>query len=516
MWSKKMNVLLIEAPWSSYLADGSRRSLPQLGIGYLVSALEHAGHNCEVISPSISDLPNFCVSFSTQRFFSKFSLIGISSVTDSFRHCCAIAKRIKELFPKIPVVLGGVHATIVGGDIILNSIHGLFDYVLEGEGEYSLPMLANSVLLSDKSKLSTIDGLCYYDDNNVVRKNPRKLITNLDKIFFPKRDAIRQPETSAHPEYGKDVTLITSRGCSHNCDFCCVSAFFNHSWRSRSIDNVLLEIEDIVKLYGEKFFLHFIDDNFFVDAKRAYTIISEAHSKWPKIKFSFATRSDQVIQGEPYVKNMASLGVVSIELGIENGSQRVLMRYNKKTTPVQNELALNILRESNIEYAVDYIFFDHYTDLDDIGDNIQFLKQTGLWGFYPPVVFSSLTLYPGTAIANVWEKSEGESIGIFEGAEIRFKNPAVSRIFKVLHKFSSNQPRIYSILQKCQIAENKKLENIGTYRLVYRQLSLMPYKLLEDLYIMERGSNQIDARKIISTLISTIDSCEKLIQSLPC
>ena len=36
-----MNILLIEAPWPSYLADGSQRSLPPLGIGYLVSALEH-------------------------------------------------------------------------------------------------------------------------------------------------------------------------------------------------------------------------------------------------------------------------------------------------------------------------------------------------------------------------------------------------------------------------------------------------------------------------------------------
>lgn len=67
-----MNILLIEAPWPSYLADGSQRSLPPLGIGYLVSALEHAGHNCEVISPSIGDLPDFCDSFSSKIEFSKY------------------------------------------------------------------------------------------------------------------------------------------------------------------------------------------------------------------------------------------------------------------------------------------------------------------------------------------------------------------------------------------------------------------------------------------------------------
>lgn len=510
-----MNILLIEAPWPSYLADGSQRSLPPLGIGYLVSALEHAGHNCEVISPSIGDLPDFCDSFSSKIDFSKISLIGISSVTDSFRHCCTIVRNIKEHFPWIPVVLGGVHATIVGGDIILDKIQGLFDYVLEGEGEFSLPKLADCILSADKSRLSTIEGLCYYDDNNTVRKNPRRLIANLNEIYFPKRSAIRQPEATAYSEYGKDVTMITSRGCSHNCSFCSVSAFFNHSWRFRTIENVLLEIENIVELYGEHFFLHFIDDNFFVDAKRAYTIIFEAHSKWPDIKFSFATRSDQVIRGEAYIKSMASLGVATIELGIENGSQRVLDRYNKKTTLSNNQLALRILKESNIEYAVDYIFFDHYTNLDDIGDNIRFLKQTGLWGYYPPVVFSSLTLYPGTAITKRWEENEGQSIGIFEGAEIQLKAPAVSRIFKVLQEFSNNQPRIYAILQKCQIAENKKTKDIGIYRLIYKQLSSMPYKLLEDLYILEKEAKQIDAKQIISNLVETIEKCEKLMQSLP-
>ena len=509
-----MNVLLIEAPWPSFLVDGSQRSLPPLGIGYLVSALEHAGHNCVVISPGIGDLADFCDIFSSQVDFSKISLIGISSVTDSFRYCCSIVRSIKARFPGIPVVLGGVHATLVGGDIILEKIRGLFDYVLEGEGEYSLPKLADCISLSDKSSLSTIGGLCYYDEANIVIKNPRQLITDLNELCFPRRSAIRQPETTAYSEYGKDVTMITSRGCSHNCSFCSVAAFFNHSWRFRSIDNVLLEIEDIVELYGERFFLHFIDDNFFVDTKRAYTIISEAHSKWPNIRFSFATRSDQVIRGETYIKGMASLGVATIELGIENGSQRILNRYNKKTTLSDNQLALNILKESSIEYAVDYIFFDHYTDLDDIGDNIEFLKQTGLWGYYPPVVYSSLTLYPGTVVAKRWEENEGQSIGIFEGAEIQIKNSAVSRIYKVLQDFSGNQPRIYKILQKCQIAENKKSKNIGTYRLIYKQLSLMPYKLLEDLYILEKEAKQVNAKKTISDLVDTIEKCEKLIQLL--
>ena len=91
-----------------------------------------------------------------------------------------------------------------------------------------------------------------------------------------------------------------------------------------------MKLEDIVELYGEQFFLHFIDDNFFRGCQKSIYHHLRGTSKWPQIKFSFATRSDQVLRGEAYVKNMASLGAVTIELGIENGSQRVLERYNKK------------------------------------------------------------------------------------------------------------------------------------------------------------------------------------------
>ena len=508
-----MNILLIEAPWPSHLADGSSRSLPPLGLGYLVSALEQAGHSCRVINPDEDNTTHFCEMTSTQMDLSKIDLFGISSTTDSFLGCCKIAKNIKDNFPHIPIVLGGVHATIVGGDIILNELSGVFDYVLEGEGEYSLPMLAESVIRPNKEMLLKIDGLCYYD-NGVIRKNPRKLISDLDLLCFPNRNAIRQPEESVYSVYGKDVTMITSRGCSHNCSFCSVSSFYGHTWRFRSIENVLFEIEDIVSQYGEKFFLHFIDDNFFVDAKRAFMIINKAHSRWPNIKYSFATRSDQVIRNEMYLKGMAELGVVSVELGIENGSQRVLMRYNKKTTVAQNEAALKILKKLKIEAAIDYIFFDHYTDIEDIKDNIQFLKRTGLWGYYPPVVFSSLTLYRGTDIAREWEKNEGETVGIYKGEEIRFKYQSTSRIYSVIQTFSQYLPRLYSILKECQKAENNGGKGISTYRLVYKQLSLMPYKLVEDLYTLEMESKDIDSEGLINSLVNKIDKCEKLIRSL--
>ena len=43
-------------------------------------------------------------------------------------------------------MLGGFHATVVGGKKILDEWHNLFDYVIEGEGEYSFPALVKSIV----------------------------------------------------------------------------------------------------------------------------------------------------------------------------------------------------------------------------------------------------------------------------------------------------------------------------------------------------------------------------------
>ena len=63
---------------------------------------------------------------------------------------------------------------------------------------------------------------------------------------------------------------MTSRGCSYKCTFCSTTKNFQ-TFRARSPENVLDEIELLVKKYGVKE-VHFQDDNFICYHDRAIAI----------------------------------------------------------------------------------------------------------------------------------------------------------------------------------------------------------------------------------------------------
>lgn len=469
-----MKLLLIEAPWTQHLVDGSDRTLPSLGIGYLVSSVQLTAHDVDVMVWQ-DENPLFAQTIKD----SGAEIIGISCTTDTFIKGIEIAERIKSLNAHMPIILGGVHATIIGGEAVLRNWTGLFDYVIEGEGEISLPLLLESLDTGDS--VANIPGVSCWDGEEIKRMPPT-LIERLDDLPFPDRNKLIAPRRYDLSNYGLDISVMTSRGCSYKCSFCSVGVINSHTWRRRSVQNVILEIEDLVNKYGMDFFLHFVDDNFFVDSDRALEILKIVYSRWPKIKTSFATRSDLIIKNAGMLPQLKRIGVVSIELGIENGSQSVLNRYAKGTTVYQNGMAVQLLKQHDIEAGIDYIMFDHYTTIEDLQQNINFLREYGLWGHYPPVVYSSLVLYPGTRVAENWHAASNKAILIERGTPIEFVNSGISIIHETMHKLSKLQPRMYQVLKRCKEMEQATSHsNVIRARIVAKHISLIPYLLLETL-----------------------------------
>jgi hypothetical protein len=245
------------------------------------------------------------------------------------------------------------------------------------------------------------------------------------------------------------------------------------------------EIEEMVSIYGDKFFLHFVDDNFFVNPKRAIEIIEKVHKKFPNLFFSFATRSDQLLKGKVYLEKLRKCGYVSIELGIENGSQRVLDRFHKNVSVAENLMALDTLRYYDISPAVDYIMFDHQTTIEDLFDNISFLKKGNLWGFYPPLIYSSLYLYPGTRSAEEWVENNGQSISVDKGEACTFVSPCIEKIFSQISEFLPQQRKVLRLLEACnEISENEKTGEISKTKIFGKRLQLMPYVLFEKFVVL--------------------------------
>ncbi|MFH1021908.1 MAG: cobalamin-dependent protein [Planctomycetota bacterium] len=102
------------------------------GIGYLSAFLKLAGFEVEFFGPKNSAEAGRLISIVSTA---KPQLIGFSSVSSSYKYVKEYAKQIKEQFPNIPTICGGVHPTIAPDEVIGNP-H--IDMIALGEAEHSL------------------------------------------------------------------------------------------------------------------------------------------------------------------------------------------------------------------------------------------------------------------------------------------------------------------------------------------------------------------------------------------
>jgi len=189
------------------------------------------------------------------------------------------------------------------------------------------------------------------------------------------------------------TTLVTSRGCPFNCYFCSSSQFFGLKWRSRSIKNILGEIEYLIKKYDYRRFA-FMDDNFTLNTQRVIQLSKEIIKRKLNIKWWAFSRVDELLKKEEMVKLMIKSGCRMLFLGIESVSKKILDEYNKRITANDSLKAVQLLKKYEISTWGSFIIGGLDETKEMILNTIKFSKLLN-----PEIVqFSILTPFPGTRL----------------------------------------------------------------------------------------------------------------------
>ena len=457
-------IVLINSP--VYESDDKRNFLP-LGICYLAAALRNNEYCCDICDgnldyPTIDEIADMALGY---------DMVGISSNTINFPNAIKIAEAIKKI-KDIPILLGGHHATFEHESIIKQ--YHCFDAIIRGEGETAIVQLCNDYFRN---------GSFSYKINGVTYKNLKGQVClsdvilhedDIETVAFPIRDSQEKyPRKPLPYEHDKlYVSISTSRGCPYGCSFCSVTSF-RSKWVARNAESVAEEAYSLYKNYSD-IFIVFADDNFYIDPERSKEIISRINEKCgEKIGFSFATRADQIIRnGSEYLRFFKDNGCYSIELGVENGSNNMLKRFCKNTTADQNSRAIKMIREQGIYVAVDYILFDPETSVEELKENITFMKSANIFGHYPPLLFNRIKPYPGTKFT--------EQFG-YVSDENYFINKNVNDIFECIQKYKVEfQGRVSKLMDVIELniqAGNADRLQKGDYL----WLKMLPYNLFERL-----------------------------------
>ena len=275
-----MKVTLINPPQVFSKTQVAAGVTPPLSLLYLAAYIRPRGHDPVIIDSVIEGVSNtydlnrqiscrgLRLGEIIERIPSNSDLIGITNLFSfAYPVVRVLAERIKQVFPDIPVTVGGAHPSAMPLETIMEPA---IDYVVISEGEQTLSQLLDR--MEQSQGIQDIDGLAYKDRNGRPAMNPKTLfIHNLDELPFPARDLVpleKYHEASeAHgPTQKKWTPVLSSRGCPYHCTFC-TPGLWGHRYRVRSAANVLDEMEECIAHHDIREF-HFEDENLTINKKR--------------------------------------------------------------------------------------------------------------------------------------------------------------------------------------------------------------------------------------------------------
>ncbi len=344
-----MRVLLIAPPWLDIYGDYQAAAkmgcvAPPLGLAYLGGALEEIDCQCRILDMDMEGLGPDELNAAIEEF--KPDLIGLTATTPVFKNATILAERIKAKHPSVPLVVGGVHSTVVGRAALEECPH--FDLQVVGEGEFTIREIVDALRSEDKN-LENIEGLIYRRDGEIVENPRRPPKENLDEIPLPARHLLNA-DIYRHTVPGKAsvgyADIFTSRGCPFQCVFCSQHTMYGRRVRWHSIERVMTELRYIVNDLGIRHII-FMDETLTLNKPRLLEICETIRSEG--LEFSWEGWTHAATIDEELLRAMKSAGLIRLSFGIESGDPEILKGIKKGVTLEQIREAYRIAAKVGIE-----------------------------------------------------------------------------------------------------------------------------------------------------------------------
>lgn len=272
-------------------------------------------------------------------------LVGISCMSFQYSSALEIAKMVKEMDKSIYMAMGGYHPTLLYDEMMKSRDFAYIDFIIRGEGEATFNDLMKA--LSGRLSFGAVDGLTYKHRGEAKHNRPRSLL-DVKSIQLPDRGA-RVLREGFHA-FGKRSDVVeASRGCTFDCNYCCISHMYGKHYRAYPIERVIMDIEDAKKQGAEAIF--FVDDNITLDVKRlgqlCDAIIAHGHND---VHYLTQASVQGIASSEELIEKMAKAGFKATFLGIESLSKRNLAFL----APGKNRVGYSDSTERAVRYLKKY------------------------------------------------------------------------------------------------------------------------------------------------------------------
>ncbi len=331
-------------------------SLPSLGL-LTLAGITPTRHSVEYIE--VPDITQF------DHTKHPFDLVGISSYSAQVDEAYLLGDRY--LAKGTMAVLGGPHVTVLPNEAAPHC-----SAVVVGEGE---PCWRDLLDDAEHARLKPrYDSAAY---QFTLSDAPMPTFGLLDIATYNR------------------LTVQTSRGCPHHCDFCAGSLLLTEKYKQKPIANVLAEIDAILKIWKHPF-LEFADDNSMVNKEYWRELLPEL----AKRDLRWFTETDiSVADDTRLLTLMRDAGCQQVLIGLEspnadglagmelnsNWKQKRFAKYRESIERIQSHgITVNGCFIIGLENHTPEIFEQVY----------QYVKELGLY----EVQVTILTPFPGTPL----------------------------------------------------------------------------------------------------------------------
>lgn len=293
-------------------------------------------------------------------------LVAISTYSAQVFEAYAVAERY--LRRAVPVVMGGLHVTALPDEA---RARGIIPAV--GEGELTWPQVM--------------------DDLRRGRLRPEYRPAAGD--HFDLADApMPRYELLDVTRYNR-LTVQTSRGCPHRCEFCASSVLLTPRYRVKPVDKVLAEIRRIKAIWPAPF-IEFADDNSFADRAHYKALLRRLEGE----RIRWFTEADVSIANDPELLTlMRESGCRQVLIGFESptaaGLAGLEMRSDwKRRRQPRYEDAVRTIQSHGITVNGCFILGLDGQDESVFDAVYDFVERSGLY----EVQITVLTAFPGTPL----------------------------------------------------------------------------------------------------------------------
>jgi len=252
-------------------------------------------------------------------------IIGVTAQPHSVLKALDIIRQLKKCNKNSIIVVGGNFFTKTHRDVLTRFKE--VDIVVRDEGEITFYELVNAI--QNKNSFENIEGITYRNNDVIVENRTRKPESDIEK-FALKYDKLQVADRfkdgilmrNYEKENYRSFPVFIGRGCSRKCAFCEYNQF---KYRVRKIADILQEIDYLIKNYSAEYFA-FADPSFCERENFVREFCKVLMERYSHIKWSCEARADAP---SDILELMAKAGCISIDFGLESGSEKVLKAINK-------------------------------------------------------------------------------------------------------------------------------------------------------------------------------------------